>query len=246
MEEARSTAAEDRGEGRPPSRTARIAERLAWTVAGVCLGFWALATVSGQLGRRADRDRFVAALDAATTESPESTAPAATTAPESPDLSLWAGERIRAWRDTFTTTPPPPLALLRVPRLGLEVPVLEGVDAWTLNRAVGRIPGTAAPGEEGNAGIAGHRDGWFRVLKDAAPGDALELQTLRGTEVYRVERIWVVDPTDVSVLAPTPVRSVTLVTCYPFYHVGRAPQRYIVRAVLEPGPDEPGMGPKSD
>ena len=243
MAEAGSSLTEDPGEGRRPSRTARIVERLAWTVAGVCLGFWALATVAGHLGRRADRDRFVAALAAASTES---TGPAAAVAPDSPDLTLWAAERIRAWRETFTTTPPPPLALLRVPRLGLEVPVLEGVDAWTLNRAVGRIPGTAAPGEEGNAGIAGHRDGWFRVLKDAAPGDALELRTTRGAELYRIERIWVVDPTDVSVLEPTPVRSLTLVTCFPFYHVGPAPRRYIVRAVLEEGPDEPRMGPKSD
>jgi sortase A len=68
-------------------------------------------------------------------------------------------------------------------------------------------------------------------LKDIASGDAIELETLRGTQVYRVERTWVVDPDDVSVLSPTSVRSLTLVTCYPFYYVGPAPQRYIVRAV---------------
>ena len=86
------------------------------------------------------------------------------------------------------------------------------------------------PGADGNTGIAGHRDGFFRGLKDIEPDDAIELETVRGREVYRVERTWVVDPEDVSVLDPTPARSLTLVTCYPFYHVGPAPQRYIVRA----------------
>ena len=96
---------------------------------------------------------------------------------------------------------------------------------------MGHIDDTALPGTDGNSGIAGHRDGFFRGLKDIGPGDAIELETLRGKEVYRVERTWVVDPEDVSVLDPTPTRSLTLVTCYPFYHVGPAPQRYIVRAV---------------
>jgi LPXTG-site transpeptidase (sortase) family protein len=87
------------------------------------------------------------------------------------------------------------------------------------------------PGTEGNVGIAGHRDGFFRALKDIAEGDAIELQTLGGRETYRVERTWIVEPEDVSVLDPTPSRSLTLVTCYPFYFVGSAPQRFIVRAV---------------
>ena len=95
-----------------------------------------------------------------------------------------------------------------------------------------RIEGTAIPGAEGNAGIAGHRDGFFRGLKDIGPGDVIELDTLKGNESYRVERVWIVDPEDVSVLDPTSTRALTLVTCYPFYYVGSAPQRFIVRAVL--------------
>ena len=91
--------------------------------------------------------------------------------------------------------------------------------------------GTAPPGTDGNSGIAGHRDGFFRGLKDIVPGDAIELDTLNGKEAYRVERTWVVEPEDVSVLDPTPMRALTLVTCYPFYFVGSAPQRFIVRAV---------------
>ena len=85
---------------------------------------------------------------------------------------------------------------------------------------MGHIDDTALPGTDGNSGIAGHRDGFFRGLKDIGPEDVIELETLRGKEVYRVERTWVVDPDDVSVLDPTPARSLTLVTCYPFYHVG--------------------------
>ena len=153
------------------------------------------------------------------------------TATAAPDLSLWDPERISAWRRALSEPAPPPLAVLRIPKIRLEVAVLPGTDDFTLNRAVGHIEDTALPGTDGNSGIAGHRDGFFRGLKDIGPGDAIELETLRGKEVYRVERIWVVDPEDVSVLDPTPTRSLTLVTCYPFYHVGPAPQRYIVRAV---------------
>jgi sortase A len=150
-----------------------------------------------------------------------------------PDQSLWSPERIRAWRDTFSRPAPQALAVLRIPRIGLEVPILEGTDDWTLDRAVGHIADTAAPGADGNSGIAGHRDGFFRGLKDIREGDEIALETQRGRETYRIERTWIVDPTDVSVLDPTPRRAITLVTCYPFYFIGSAPQRFIVRAVLK-------------
>ena len=126
---------------------------------------------------------------------------------------------------------PTPLAVLRINRFKLEVPVLEGTDDSSLNRGGWSHRREAKPGEDGNIGIAGHRDGFFRALKDIPSGDALRLETLRGAEAYRVERVWIVSPDDVSVLDPTPARSITLVTCYPFYFVGSAPQRYIVRAV---------------
>ena len=130
---------------------------------------------------------------------------------------------------------PAPLAILRIPHIGLEVAVLPGTDDRTLDRAVGHIEQTALPGADGNAGLAGHRDGFFRGLKDIHRGDVIELDTLRGTQAYRVERTWVVDPDDVSVLEATPGRSLTLVTCYPFHYVGAAPRRFVVRAVLVPG-----------
>jgi sortase A len=149
-----------------------------------------------------------------------------------PDQSLWSPERVSAWRMALSEPGTAPLAVLRIPKIRLEVPVLSGTDDRTLDRAVGHIDDTAQPGTDGNLGIAGHRDGFFRGLKDIAPGDVIELDTLQGKDVYRVERTWVVDPEDVSVLNPTSTRAVTLVTCYPFYYIGAAPRRFIVRAVL--------------
>jgi sortase A len=148
-----------------------------------------------------------------------------------PDLSLWDIRRIQAWREASTEPTPPPLAVLRIPKIRLEVAVLPGTDDFVLNRAVGHIEDTALPGADSNSGIAGHRDGFFRGLKDIAPGDAIELETLEGRQVYHVDRTWIVEPEDVSVLDPTATRSLTLVTCYPFYFIGSAPQRFIVRAV---------------
>ena len=123
-------------------------------------------------------------------------------------------------------------AVLRVPRLHLEVPVLEGTDEFTLNRGVGRIAGTSLPGQGGNIGIAGHRDGLFRPLKDIRAGDSIELITTSGTDVYAVDRIGIASSADVGVLQPRAKPSLTLVTCYPFYFVGPAPKRYIVEASL--------------
>jgi sortase A len=149
-----------------------------------------------------------------------------------PDQSLWSPERIVAWAKTVGEPAAAPLAVLRIPRLHIEVPVLPGADDGTLDRAVGHIDDTALPGADGNSGIAGHRDGFFRGLKDITEGDVIELETSNAREVYRVERSWIVDPEDVSVLDPTPTRALTLVTCHPFYFIGPAPRRFIVRAVL--------------
>lgn len=146
---------------------------------------------------------------------------------------LWSAERLRAWQDTQASETPAPLAMLRIPRLGLDVPVLAGTDPWTLNRAVGHIEDTAHPGTDGNCGIAGHRDGFFRGLKDIRRGDVIVLETRGRIDRYRVARMWIVQPEDVSVLDPTSEPVVTLVTCYPFYFVGSAPQRFIVRAIRE-------------
>jgi sortase A len=144
---------------------------------------------------------------------------------------LWSPQRIKAHTVTLDK-PIETLAILRIPRINLEVPMLNGTDEFTLNRGVGRITGTSLPGQQGNIGIAGHRDGFFRGLKDLATGDAIELVTTSGTDVYVVDRIQITNPGDVSVLHARANPSLTLVTCYPFYFVGPAPSRYVVEASL--------------
>jgi sortase A len=108
--------------------------------------------------------------------------------------------------------------------------VVEGDDATDLQLAPGHIPGTALPGEHGNVGIAGHRDTFFRPLQFIREGDIIALATPNGTYRYRVISTEIVTPDDVQVLDPTKTDVLTLVTCYPFYFVGSAPKRFIVRA----------------
>lgn len=120
---------------------------------------------------------------------------------------------------------------IKVPRLGVSAILMEGVGRKTLRRGAGHIPATAMPSEEeGNVGIAAHRDSFFRGLKDIREDDTIELTTLDGTFRYEVEWTKIVKPDDISVLAPTEDPALTLVTCYPFYYVGSAPKRFIVRA----------------
>ena len=126
-----------------------------------------------------------------------------------------------------------PLAVLRIPKINLEVPVFNDTDDLTLDRGVGRILGTAQVGGPGNLGIAGHRDGFFRGLKDIEIGDTIELQRPGGTDRYRVSQLQIVAPTDVYVLNASSKPTLTLVTCYPFYYVGSAPKRYVVTASTE-------------
>lgn len=170
------------------------------------------------------------------------TSPAAPGDPASsePDTSLWSEGRIRAFRETMGLTFDPPLGVLRIPSAGLEVPVLRGTDDASLNRGLGWIEGTTLPGQRGNIGLAGHRDGFFRVLKDVGAGDLVELATADGSVEYVIVSTEVIEPEDVHVLGPTDGPMLTLVTCYPFYFVGSAPQRYIVRAVPRETPNGPG------
>jgi sortase A len=195
-----------------------IVEVIAWAIGIVCLVFVAARHIDSVHSTREAMRNFTERKNAEHHRR------------GSVDLTLWSEQRIKAWQSTTALASQTPLAILRIPRINLDVPILEGTDELTLNRAVGHIEDTALPGVDGNIGIAGHRDGFFRALMNVVPGDAIELETLHGTEQYTIERTWIVTPDDVSVLDPTPERSLTLVTCYPFYFVGSAPQRYIVRA----------------
>jgi len=125
------------------------------------------------------------------------------------------------------------LGRIEIARLGVSAILRTGSDARTLQLAVGHISGTAWPGEDGNIGLAGHRDTFFRRLRDIEPDDRIRLVTPSASYDYRVQRTDIVEPSDVWVLAQTTEPSLTLVTCYPFTYVGAAPERFIVHAVLE-------------
>lgn len=124
------------------------------------------------------------------------------------------------------------IAKLTIPRLDTELYVVEGDDVADLRRGPGHLPGTAMPGDDGNCVIAAHRDTHFRVLKDIRKGDDIILQTDHGQFLYRVQGTRIVAPTNTSSLQPTTAPELHLITCYPFYYVGSAPKRFVVRAEL--------------
>lgn len=150
-----------------------------------------------------------------------------------PDQELWSSKRIQDYEESLKHSADLPQAVLTIADLNIQVPVYNGADEFNLNRGVARIKGTGVIDQPGNLGIAGHRDGFFRSLKDISLGDSIELQTTQGILTYSVSSIDIVDPSDVSVLAPTENSTMTLVTCYPFYYVGHAPKRFIVKADAE-------------
>jgi sortase A len=230
------------------SRWLRRVEILTWTLGLALVAVWGLGRLLGSALEQRDLHRFERAqkTDRPTAPPPPPPASVATARPRveprAVDQSSWASERVRAYVRALQEAGPPPLAVLRIPRIGLEVPVLAGTDELTLDRAVGWIEGTARPGEPGNVGIAGHRDGFFRGLRDLKSGDSIELVTLTGRQEFHIEKIRIVSPDDVSVLGPTGVPAITLVTCFPFYFVGSAPERYVVRAVLSSAPAAAVLG----
>ena len=123
-----------------------------------------------------------------------------------------------------------PVATLWIPRVELSAVVLHGSDAQTLRRGPGHLENTPLPGQPGNVVIAGHRDSFFWPLRNIRLGDDIFLDTPRGRVHYEVTSVRVVKPHDISVLAPTARAIVTLITCYPFWVFGNAPDRFVVRA----------------
>ncbi len=192
-----------------------ILERALFAVGAACLVFYAAACTHGSFFQLREKAAFERAL--------------ATIHAEDHDRSDWSESRRRHY-ERSTAAPVKALGRLDVPEASLSVMLVEGTDELTLNRAVGHIEGTALPGESGNVGIAGHRDGFFRGLQHLELGDDLSLTTLEGVAHYQVAKLEVVEPSQVDVLAPTEHDGLTLVTCYPFYYVGHAPQRFIVHA----------------
>jgi sortase A len=193
------------------SSLARVSRVVQWTLAllGVwALSSWAAAHIRAKVYQAAQERKFSRTLRAKAAEAKPSTG-------EARAHSLTEGSAI---------------GRLAIPRLGLSTMVIEGIGKRDLELAVGHIPGTAMPGEAGNAGIAGHRDTFFRPLRLIRENDALSVTTSSGEFRYRVVSTEIVRPDDVRVLYPTKTEMLTLVTCYPFYFVGAAPRRFIIRA----------------
>lgn len=231
------------------ARYLKSAERIAWTAGVVLLAAYAGIRFEQHRVARADValfERLAMADGPGEQGSPQS--PTGTSAAREPeatatDFSLWTPNRVKAYLASLQTETRLPIALFEIPRLKLRAAILEGTDEAALNRGLGHIEGTPSPGEEGNVGIAGHRDGLFRCLKDVKPGDELRLTSKGKTQRYWVSEIRIVMPEEISVLDPTGQAALTLVTCYPFYYQGDAPKRFIVRAYRSPPYAAPTPGP---
>ena len=139
-----------------------------------------------------------------------------------PDMQPSPGPRVVATGDV--------IGEMKIPRLELKSIVVQGESSKVLRRAVGHLPETALPGEPGNVVLAGHRDSFFRPLRGIQPGDAITIETPDGEFEYQVESTKVVWPSDIQVLQAAGENTLTLVTCFPFYYLGSAPKRFIVRA----------------
>jgi len=197
----------------------RAAEYTLALVGGVCLVAYGGACARAALTQQRESAAFDEALRARQQQIEA----------ESPNPREWSRVRVAKYEASLEQ-PVRAIGRLEIPDVDLSVMVLEGTDEHTLDRAVGHIAGTARPGEPGNLAIAGHRDGYFRGLRHVRTGDAISLTTLDGVARYQVDKIEVVKPGRTDVLAPSDEPTLTLITCYPFYHVGDAPSRYIVHA----------------
>lgn len=221
----------------PVANALRVLESLLLVTGSTLLVVYAAAQVDSIRGRDQALEDFAQArgerVAAAISESVAAADPSHRPLEYSsePDLSLWGKGRIDAYNASSSIERDAVLGVLRIPAIELEAPIFDGTAELTLNRGIGRIEGTADVGAAGNLGLAAHRDGFFRGLKDVKVGDAIDVESLEGTMHYRITELTIVEPTDVHVLAPTDTATLTLVTCYPFYFVGEAPQRYIVKGV---------------
>lgn len=203
-------------------------EKVMWSLAVSLMG---LGAVLGGADWRQHAARM-AAFDEAVAAAPDA-GPGSLTENLLPgDRSDWSTQRVAAWIDARADAARSdvPQAVLRIPELGIEAEVFAGTGDRVLDLGVGHIEGTAGLNQSGNVGIAGHRDGYFRRLKDARRNQRIEILTQTGRQQYVIVGTHIVEPTNTSVLAGDGRADLTLVTCYPFYFLGSAPQRFIVHA----------------
>jgi sortase A len=213
---------------RPPTRLALLVRwaRFFFLVVGVlALSYCAVVLLDRWAFQAYQTWRFERALKDAQTSAGANSQPAS-----SPFPAQAEADRARAVSFGIDGLAGSPLGRIEISSIGLAAMIMEGVDGRTLRHAVGHIPGTPLPGQKGNVALAGHRDTFFRGLRNIHKDDEITLTTLRGSYLYRVDTTQVVEPKDIGVLRATADDILTLVTCYPFYFVGPAPQRFIVRA----------------
>ena len=202
----------------------RWGSNFSFVVGIVALGYVSVALLDARLYQAREARRFEEARQARKAVRPSSGLknPPASLPPNQPNRT--ASQRVEmiggsaAW------------GRIEIKSIGLSSMIMEGVDRATLRRGVGHIPGTALPGQAGNVALAGHRDTFFRALRNIKKNDEITLETLEGYFRYRVDFTQVVAPEYTEALNGSDVAILTLVTCYPFSYVGPAPQRYIVRA----------------
>lgn len=207
--------AESRWRRNPRKFALRASELCLWVVAVASLGFCSIA-YGGAAIHQARQKAILASLRA--------------------NASAHADVRGGVRRTNLKAPDEVLLGLIEIPRLDTSAIVEEGVSTLTLWKAVGHLPGTALPGQPGNAVLAGHRDTYFSGLGDLKAGDLLNYKSPAATYSYRVESTRIVEPDDDSVLRNSKDATLTLITCYPFHYIGSAPQRYVVTAREVPIP----------
>lgn len=201
-------------------------ENALWTLGVVLVLVFAGGRALGEVERRQAIVAFTASAPAKA-----SGVTALPSAPGDPDRSEWSPARVRDHAESLRADPSLPVAVLRIPRVALEVPVFPDLSERNLNRGAGLIDAAAGADSTGNLAIAAHRDGYFRALRRVEVGDVVELESASQQRRYRIDAVSIVDPSDLSPLRSSTGPVLTLITCYPFWFVGHAPQRFIVRAV---------------
>lgn len=218
----------------------RLVQRGSLLIGAFLLGLWSAASLES-FGFQAIESRK---LDAAVRGQPSGTV-------ATPSLRAAIIGPLAADSKYRAKQPKKPLGRIEIPRLGIQAMVAEGVDNGTLKRAVGHVPYTALPGSPGNCALAGHRDTHFRGLGEVRTNDVIRIVTPERTYLYQVDWTVVVGPRRVDLLDSTDARALTIVTCYPFKYVGRAPKRFVVRATqvkavaehrIPPANPEPASG----
>jgi sortase A len=154
--------------------------------------------------------------------------------------TMYAAQRRLAqqWQQQNVSLPAQPAGLvttltrLSIPSIKLDAVVVEGVDRKHLLMGPGHLRETPEPGQPGNSVISAHRDTFFRHIHELKKGDYILVQRAGHQFRYEVTGKKIIQPDDIWVTKPTPDAQLTLLTCYPTYYIGPAPERLVVFSKL--------------